>query len=126
MKREQFQIEYVFDKVSRNSLWNHLTTVPGLSAWFAEKVDIEDNIYNFQWNKTLEQAEVLEQKQSVSIRYRWVDDEAPYYFQFSIQEFELTGATVLEITDFAEADEIVDAINLWNTQIEALKRTLGI
>ena len=126
MKREQFQIEYVFDKVSRNSLWNHLTTVPGLSAWFAEKVDIEDNIYNFQWNKTLEQAEVLEQKQSVSIRYRWVDDEAPYYFQFSIQEFELTGATVLEIIDFAEADEIVDAINLWNTQIEALKRTLGI
>ncbi len=126
MKREQFQIEYVFDKVSRNSLWNHLTTVPGLSAWFAEKVEIEDNIYNFQWNKTLEQAEVLEQKQSVSIRYRWVDDEAPYYFQFSIQEFELTGATVLEITDFAEADEIVDAINLWNTQIEALKRTLGI
>ena len=69
---------------------------------------------------------MLEQKQSVSIRYRWVDDEAPYYFQFSIQEFELTGATVLEITDFAEADEIVDAINLWNTQIEALKRTLGI
>ena len=126
MKREQFQIEYVFDKVSRNSLWNHLTTVTGLSAWFAEKVEIEDNIYNFQWNKTLEQAEVLEQKQSVSIRYRWVDDEAPYYFQFSIQEFELTGATVLEITDFAEAEEKVDAINLWNTQIEALKRTLGI
>ena len=126
MKREQFQIEYVFDKVSRNSLWNHLTTVTGLSAWFAEKVEIENNIYNFQWNKTLEQAEVLEQKQSVSIRYRWVDDEAPYYFQFSIQEFELTGATVLEITDFAEAEEKVDAINLWNTQIEALKRTLGI
>lgn len=126
MKREQFQIEYVFDKVSRNSLWNHLTTVTGLSAWFAEKVEIEGNIYNFQWNKTLEQAEVLEQKQSISIRYRWVDDEAPYYFQFFIQELELTGATVLEITDFAEAEEKADAINLWNTQIEALKRTLGI
>ena len=26
MKKEKFHIEYIFDKVSRRSLWNHLTT----------------------------------------------------------------------------------------------------
>ena len=36
MKKEKFHIEYIFDKVSRRSLWNHLTTPPGLSAWFAD------------------------------------------------------------------------------------------
>jgi uncharacterized protein YndB with AHSA1/START domain len=126
MGREQFQIEYVFDKVSRNSLWNHLTTVSGLSSWFAEKVVIEGNLYNFKWKKTVEQAEIIEQKPGVSVRYRWLDDEEEYYFEFLIHGIELTGGTALEIIDFAEPDEKADAINLWDTQIDALKRTLGI
>ena len=45
MKKEKFHIEYIFDKVSRRSLWNHLTTPPGLSAWFADDVTINDNTY---------------------------------------------------------------------------------
>ena len=40
MKKEKFHIEYIFDKVSRRSLWNHLTTALGLSAWFADEVII--------------------------------------------------------------------------------------
>ena len=48
MKKEKFHIEYIFDKVSRRSLWNHLTTPPGLSAWFADDVTINDNTYVFK------------------------------------------------------------------------------
>ena len=48
MKKEKFHIEYIFDKVSRRSLWNHLTTPPGLSAWFADDVIINGNIYVFK------------------------------------------------------------------------------
>ena len=47
MKKEKFHIEYIFDKVSRRSLWNHLTTALGLSAWFADEVIINDNLYTF-------------------------------------------------------------------------------
>ena len=32
----------------------------------------------------------------------------------------------LQITDFAEQDEKKDSIDLWDTQVEELKRTLGI
>ena len=63
----------------------------------------------------------------ISIRYRWVDEEDKnVYFEFSIHTAELTGATTLEITDFAEPHEQKDSINLWDSQIEGLKRTLGI
>ena len=31
-----------------------------------------------------------------------------------------------QITDFAEQDEKKDSIDLWDTQVEELKRTLGI
>ncbi|MCC8094419.1 MAG: hypothetical protein LIP05_03090 [Tannerellaceae bacterium] len=127
MKKEKFHIEYVFDKVSRRSLWNHLTTPPGLSAWFSDDVFINNNIYTFKWNKDEQEAELLSIKPEMSIRYRWTDEEdKEAYFEFRIHTVELTGATALEITDFAEPDEKQDSIELWDTQVEELKRTLGI
>ena len=127
MKKETFHIEYIFDKVSRRSLWNHLTTPPGLSAWFADDVTINDNTYVFKWNRDEQEAEVLSVKPEISIRYRWTDEEEDnVYFEFLIHTVELTGATALEITDFAEPDEKKDSINLWDSQVYELKRTLGI
>lgn len=127
MKKEKFHIEYIFDKVSRRSLWNHLTTPPGLSAWFADDVAIENTRYTFTWNKNEEEAEVLSAKPEISIRYQWNEEEDKnVYFEFIIHTVELTGATALEITDFAEPSEKKDAINLWDSQVEILKRTLGI
>ena len=127
MKKEKFHIEYIFDKVSRRSLWNHLTTPPGLSAWFADDVTINDNTYVFKWNRDEQESEVLSVKPEISIRYRWTDEEEDnVYFEFLIHTVELTGATALEITDFAEPDEKKDSINLWDSQVYELKRTLGI
>ena len=127
MKKEKFHIEYIFDKVSRRSLWNHLTTPPGLSAWFADDVTINDNTYVFKWNRDEQEAEVLSVKPEITIRYRWTDEEEDnVYFEFLIHTVELTGATALEITDFAEPDEKKDSINLWDSQVYELKRTLGI
>ena len=127
MKKEKFHIEYIFDKVSRRSLWNHLTTPPGLSAWFADDVTINNNTYVFKWNRDEQEAEVLSVKPEISIRYRWTDEEEDnVYFEFLIHTVELTGATALEITDFAEPDEKKDSINLWDSQVYELKRTLGI
>ena len=127
MKKEKFHIEYIFDKVSQRSLWNHLTTPAGLSAWFADDVTIDDSLYTFKWNKVEERAQVVSMKPEVSIRYRWEDEEdESAYFEFIIHTIELTGATSLEITDFSEPSEKSDSISLWDTQVDELKRTLGI
>lgn len=126
MNKEKFHIEYVFDKVSKKSLWNHITTPPGLSSWFSDDVEIDGDHYIFKWDREEQKAEVLSVKPEISIRYRWVDEDAPVYFEFIIHTIELTGSIALEITDFAEPDEKKDAIDLWDTQIEELKRTLGI
>ncbi len=127
MGKEKFYIEYVFDKVSRRSLWNYIATPQGLSTWFADDVSIKGNRFVFRWNKEEQEAEVLQTKQEVSIRYRWEDEEdSDAYFEFLIHTTELTRATTLEVVDFAEPDEQKDAINLWNSQVDVLKRTLGI
>jgi uncharacterized protein YndB with AHSA1/START domain len=127
MKKEKFHIEYVFDKVSNHSLWNHLTTPMGLASWFADEVNIDRNKCVFAWNKTQEEAEIVSIRPEVSVRYRWLNEEDDhFYFEFIIHNIELTGATSLEITDFAEPDEKADSIAIWDSQIEVLKRTLGI
>ena len=127
MTKEKFHIEYIVDTVSRRRLWNHLTTALGLSAWFADEVIINDNLYTFKWRKEAKEAIVIDSKPENFIRYRWVDEEDENaYFEFIIHTIELTGSTALEITDFSEPGEKKDSINLWDSQVEDLKRTLGI
>ena len=126
MKKEKFHIEYMFDKVSKRSLWNHLTTPPGLSSWFADNVNVDGDKYTFFWDKTQETAIVLYLKPEVCVKYRWESEDDNIYFEFRIHTIELTGTVALEITDFAEPSEKTDSISLWDSQVDELKRTLGV
>lgn len=126
MKKEKFHIEYLFDKVSKRSLWNHLITSPGLSSWFADDVIIDQDSYKFIWDKTEQEAKVISIKPEQSVRYKWAEEEDEHYFEFKIHILELTGGTSLEITDFAWPEERTDSISLWDSQVDELKRTLGI
>jgi len=126
MKKEKFHIEYVFDKVSKRSLWNHLTTPPGLSSWFADSVNIIGDTYIFSWDKIREKAQVLSMKSETWVRYKWENEVENVYFEFRIHTIELTRSVALEITDFADPSEKRDSISLWDSQVETLKRTLGV
>ncbi|MDR0743291.1 MAG: hypothetical protein LBF05_02910 [Tannerella sp.] len=126
MRKEKFHIEYIFDKVSKRSLWNQLTTPRGLSSWFADDVEVKGETYIFFWDKTPEKAKVIYIKPDICVRYQWLDQEGIVYSEFRIHTIELTGTVALEITDFAEPSEKTDAINLWDSQVDELKRTLGV
>ena len=120
-------MEYVFEKASRNALWNYLTSSTGLSVWFADDVQVKGNIYTFVWNKSPAEAELLSVIPNNKVRFRWIEDENPEsYFEFELHTDEMTGALVLEITDFAEPEEKDHTVSLWDSQIKLLKRTLGI
>ncbi|MDE6458104.1 MAG: hypothetical protein K2L31_05830 [Muribaculum sp.] len=47
------------------------------------------------------------------------------YFEMSISVNELTDSTTLTIVDFAEPDDMDDAKELWETQVDTLRRVLG-
>jgi len=127
MKKEKIHLEYVFEKASKNTLWNYLTVPTGLSVWFADSVEVKENYYTFVWNKSPVEAELLNIVPNNKVRFKWVEDENPEsYFEFKLHSDEITGAIVLEITDFAEPEEKDHTISLWDSQIKLLKRTLGI
>jgi len=127
MEKGKFSVEYVFNKASKNSLWNYLTTPTGLSGWFADDVTVKDNLYTFVWNKSPIEAELLSISPNNKVRFRWLENENPdSYFEFKLHTDEITGAVILEITDFADSEEKEESITLWDSQIKELKRALGI
>jgi len=128
MKKEKINIEYVLDKVSHMSLWNQLTTPLGLSAWFADSVSVKNNEYTFKWDKNyIQKARAVLVIPNIKIRYQWEEEtDTTAYFEFAIHTMELTKTTALQITDFVEPDDKTSSIELWDAQIDTLKRTLGI
>lgn len=129
MKKEKFHIEFVMGNASQNSLWRMISQVDGLSEWFADEVSMngDENLYTFFWGKSENQAQIIGKKSQSGIRYRWMDEEDQnVYFEFLLHKLDLSGEMTLEITDFAEPDEKGDAISLWESQIEQMKRKLGV
>ena len=124
--KQQFALEYPINS-SPKVLFNRLSTPGGLSEWFADDVNLHGAIYTFIWEQTEQQAEVMQRKDNKYIRFHWLGDEDNNaFFEFRLDQDELTGDVSLLITDFAEEDEKNDAIDLWDTQIAELKHVIGL
>lgn len=127
MNKEKYSIEYTLRSVSPLVLWNYIGTAYGLAHWFADDVNVAGKKFTFSWNKMPQNADQIGCRSGVFIKFRWEEDEGTkYYFEFRIHQIELTGNTVLEVSDFTYPEEKADSIELWDLQIENLKRKLGI
>lgn len=122
---EKINLEYTI-KSDPKVLFNRVSTPWGLSEWFADNVELIDDVYVFSWNDAKQEAQVVKSKKNQCIRFHWMDDEEDdTYFEFKINIDELTNDVALEITDFAEKEDIEDVTDLWNTQIDKLKLNIG-
>lgn len=125
--RVKYELEYTLN-CSLKVLFSRLSTPEGLSEWFADDVRLEGNSFVFNWNKSESKAKLTAMKENKLVRFEWIDlsDPESNFFEFRIEVHDITGDVALLITDFAEPDEKEDAIYLWDTQINDLKRALGI
>jgi hypothetical protein len=125
--RLKFELEYTLN-CSPKVLFSRLSTPEGLGEWFAERVDVDGDLFLFYWNSSESKARLSALKENRLVRFEWLgmEDEESNYFEFRINIQELTGDLALLITDFAEPEEKEDAIYLWDSQITDLKRILGI
>jgi len=124
--REKIELEYTLN-CSPRVLFSRLSTPEGLAEWFADDVTAEGDIFTFKWLKSETRARLAALKENKLVRFEWPDKEedGSHYFEFRIIVHERTGDVALIVTDFAETSEKDDTINLWNTQINDLRRLLG-
>ena len=128
MTKEKISHEYnLRTTISLTHMWQYFHTEDGLGTWFADKVISKNGIYEFFWENTSQKAKILHKTQQFSVRFHWIDDEEETtYFQFILERDDITNVVTLTITDFSYPDEREDTIKLWNTQLEKLRRTIGL
>lgn len=127
MDRKKIHLEYLLNATSKSILWSAISTPTGLEGWFADRVQSDEKRVAFFWGKTEKrEAEIVAMRAYSFIRFHWLDDENERdYFELKMSNSELTNDYVLEITDFADADEVTDLEELWESQVETLRRTCG-
>jgi uncharacterized protein YndB with AHSA1/START domain len=124
-EKKQIQLEYTVN-CSPKVLFNRLSTASGLTEWFADDVRVKGNLFTFIWGDTSQSAEKKLHRENKMVRFEWVgDDMDESYFEFVINQDDLTNDVSLTIVDFAEEDEIKETSNLWDSQISKLKHLLG-
>lgn len=127
MKKKKYKVEYPLSNVSLSVLWSSISTIYGLSEWFADEVNIDDKVFIFEWDGFEQRAHIIHEKNNSSIRLQWEEDKGTdAYFEMRIVSSEFSNDLVLLITDYAEECDVDDSILLWNEQIETLKRIKGM
>ena len=112
---------------SVNVLYKRLSTPSGLAEWFADNVNLKNNVFTFFWDDSNQSAKILKKKSNKFVQFKWLDDEEKEsFFEFKIQVDEMTSDVSLIITDFAEDEEDKEEQTmLWEQQIQNLKMAIG-
>jgi uncharacterized protein YndB with AHSA1/START domain len=123
-EKKKFNIEYEI-KSSPRILYTFLIEPNGLAQWFADDVNVKEQMYTFTWDGEQQKAKLLALKENKLVRFKWVDDEPQCYFELEILQDELTNDVALGVTDFATEDSIPERKLIWDNQIEYLIGVLG-
>ena len=125
--KKAFSIEYDFQS-SPQLLFQYLSTPSGLSEWFADNVNSRGEDYTFIWGDTEEYAKLIQKKNNEKVRFRWLndeDDQDDCHFEFKIIVDEITKDVSLNVSDFADEDELEEAKMLRDNLVSSLKQVLG-
>ncbi len=123
-EKKKFTIEYEI-KSSPRILYSFLNEPNGLSQWFADDVNVRDQLYTFTWDGEQQTAKLITAKENKLVRFKWMDDEPDNFFEMEIVQDELTNDVALSITDFATEEDVVERRKIWDNSIHYLISTLG-
>ena len=127
MDRIKFELEIPL-RASPKMLFPFLSTPSGLSEWFCDDVNSRSELFTFFWDGSDAHARLLKKQMDKMVRFRWLSDEEDgldTYFEFRIEVDALTNDTSIIVTDFADANEVEEAKQLWESQIHELQHTIG-
>ena len=125
MKRVKLDLEFIF-RASPAIIYTFITTSECLVRWFCDEVDITNDTFTFYWSGSSEVAYLIDDIEEERVRMKWEDaDDPEEYLEFRMYKSDITNETILEITDFCDADEVQEISDLWATQMVELKKECG-
>lgn len=125
MERVSFKIDFLF-RASTTIVYRFLTTPDCLIRWFCDQADVTDGEYTYTWDGEDEVATLIDDIEDEYIKLQWEHAESDREFlEFKISRSPVTGETLLEITDWCDADEVDDQKQLWVNQMASMQKEMG-
>lgn len=126
MSKYEYTGEYEF-RASKKMLYPYLSSASGLSQWFADDVNInEDKVYTFIWDGEESKARMVSHHTNNQVKFEFIsEDDKPNYVEFKIDMNDLTQAVFIRVTDFSEMDDVEELHELWDNLMHNLKEIVG-
>lgn len=126
MEKNKYVGEYEIN-ASKKMLFPYLSTASGLSQWFADDVNInEDKVFTFIWDGDENKAKLVSSRANHHVKFEFLDndEEDPNHVEMRLDVNELTQETFIRITDYSDMD-LEEAQELWDSLIHDLKEIVG-
>jgi len=123
-KRVTFEQEFIF-RASPAILYQFLTYPDCLVRWFCDAVDIQDEVFTFEWDGSAEKWEMIDDIQEERIKFYIEDAEEDEFLEFRMYNSDITNETILELTGFCDEGEEEEERTFWQNQIKQLRIVCG-
>jgi len=119
---QKYSMEFHIN-ASPKLLYTLISTAEGLATWFADRIVVKDDVFEFEWKGSKQSARLVESKEFEMAHFEWIDD---YHEGFSmvmqIQHEPVSGESALIISDFTEFSDMEFSRLWWTGQIARLQR----
>ena len=128
MSKVEFVGEYEM-RASKKVLYPFISSASGLSQWFADDVNInnEDKIFTIIWDGEENKAKIISSRINHHVKLEFMNDDSnndPNAVEFVLDVNELTNTVFIRVTDYSEMD-LEEAQELWDSLIHDLKEIVG-
>lgn len=118
----KFTLEFPI-KASPKLLFTLISTSEGLGRWFADRVNVQQNVFLFEWEGSQQSARLIESRDPEFVRFEWLDDfHEGFFMEMHIVHEPVSGEAALVVSDYTEDYDIEFSQMWWTTQIARLQR----
>jgi uncharacterized protein YndB with AHSA1/START domain len=129
-KKTLFTTEFEIH-ASPKMLYPYFQTASGLSAWFADNVNISpEKIFTFEWDNEQRKAVITSFRLNQFVKFEYLpesddDNDDRSYFELRFETDELVNSTYIKISDYSDFDDMEELQDVWESLIANLKKVVG-
>lgn len=129
MSKFEYIGEFEF-KASKKMLYPYLSSASGLSQWFADDVNIdEDKILTVIWDGEENKAKMVAHRTNSLVKIEFLptdeNDTDPNWVEFKLDMSDMTQSVFVRVTDYSEMEDEEELSELWENLMHNLKEIVG-
>ncbi|MFT7032023.1 MAG: hypothetical protein ACJA2S_000519 [Cyclobacteriaceae bacterium] len=129
MSKFEYVGEFEF-KASKKMLYPYLSSASGLSQWFADDVNIdEDKMLTVIWDGEENKAKMVAHRTNSLVKIEFLptdeNDIDPNYVEFKLDMSDMTQSVFVTVTDYSEMEDEEELGELWENLMHKLKEIVG-